>query len=46
MYYANQVLQEIIAGGTLVSNLGVFLALPAYGIAVLALATLTRREQN
>ncbi len=44
MYYANLVIQEIIAGGTLVSNLGAFLALPAYGTAILALATLTLRE--
>lgn len=46
MYYANQVLQEIIAGETLFTNFGAFLALPLYGTAVMALAALTLREQS
>ena len=46
MYYANQVLQEIVAGETLATNVGAFVALPLYGVAVLALATLTLRQQS
>ena len=46
MYYANQVLQELIAGEALFTNLGAFLALLLYGIVVMALAALTLREQS
>lgn len=44
MYYAANVLQELITGGTLTTNLASFLALPVYASAVLILATLTLRE--
>jgi ABC-2 type transport system permease protein len=46
MYYANNVLQELIAGNTLTSNLGSFLALPLYAITILLLAALTLREHS
>lgn len=46
MYYANNVLQELIAGNTLTTNLGSFLGLPVYAMAVLLLAALTLREHS
>ncbi|MGZ5383266.1 MAG: ABC transporter permease [Acidimicrobiia bacterium] len=46
MYYANQVLQGIIGGGTLTGDWLALMALPVYGIVVLILATLTLRERS
>ncbi|MBK5267224.1 MAG: ABC transporter permease [Acidimicrobiia bacterium] len=46
MYYANQVLQDLVAGTSLASNLGAVLALPIYGILVLGAATFTLREPS
>lgn len=45
MYYANEILQEIIGGQSLRSDLGAAVVLPAYGVVVLALAALTLRER-
>lgn len=44
MYYANQVLQNVIAGTRITSDVGAVITLPAYGLLVLGLATLTLRE--
>lgn len=47
LYYANEVIQALIRpGGSLDNAWGSALALPLYGLAVLALATLTLREQD
>ncbi len=46
MYYANISLQELIGGGVLSDNLTGLIGLPLYGLAVLALAALTLREQD
>ena len=46
MYYANQVLQDVVTGTSLTDNLGAVAALPLYGIVVLGLATLTLRERS
>lgn len=42
--YANDVIQSLIANGTLAKNLGSLLALLAYGVLLLFLATFTLRE--
>lgn len=44
MFYANEVLQDVVGGVSLTSNLGAVIALPVYGLMVLGLATLTLRE--
>ena len=46
MYYANNVLRELIAGGSLTANLANFLALPTYAATVLVLAAFTLREHT
>lgn len=46
MYYANQILQEIISGERLAANLGAFAMLPIYGVVVMGLATVTLREHR
>ncbi len=46
MYYANQILQELIADQSLQTNLGAAVMLPVYGILVLGAATLTLREHS
>lgn len=46
MYYANNVLQELIAGGSLTSDLASFIGLPAYATIALTLAALTLRENS
>ncbi|MDH3189443.1 MAG: ABC transporter permease [Acidimicrobiia bacterium] len=46
MYYANQVLQQVIEGNSATSDFGAALALPIFGLVVLGLATLTLREQS
>jgi hypothetical protein len=46
MYYANQILQEVVAGQTLRANVGAAAALPLYGLVVLGAATLTLREHS
>jgi ABC-type multidrug transport system permease subunit len=46
MYYANNVLQELIAGERLTSDVLSFVALPAYAIIALLLAAVTLREQH
>ena len=45
MYYANEILQEIVSGSTLGSNLGGTIALPVYGLVILGVATITLRER-
>ena len=45
VYYANRMAQTLLApGGTLADDVASAIALPLYGVAVLALATLTLRE--
>lgn len=46
MYYANQVLQEVVAGKALRTDLGAALTLPLFGLLVLGVATLTLREHS
>jgi ABC-2 type transport system permease protein len=46
MYYANLILQEIVAGKSVWSNFGAAVSLPLYGLVILGLATLTLREQS
>lgn len=46
LFYANQVLQELIKGNTLGDNLGTLVGLPVYGVLVLALVTVTLREKD
>ena len=44
LYYANQVLQELIAGGSLLDQPAMLAGLPLYGLAVVGLAALSLRE--
>lgn len=46
MYYANQILQEVIAGESLRTNIAPAVMLPVYGALVLGAATLTLREHG
>lgn len=46
LFYANQVLQELIKGNTLGDNLGMLVGLPVYGVLVLALVMVTLREKD
>jgi ABC-type multidrug transport system permease subunit len=46
MYYANRIVQEVVAGQTLRANVGAAAALPLYGLVVLGAATLTLREHS
>lgn len=45
MFYANNILQEIIAGGSLTADVVSLVALPVYGLVALGLAALTLRER-
>lgn len=46
LYYANEVLQELIGGGVLLDAWTGLAGLLAYGLAVVAVATLTLREKD
>lgn len=46
MYYANQVIQEVVAGESLLGNLAAAVMLPVYGALVLGAATVTPREHT
>jgi ABC-2 type transport system permease protein len=46
LYYANEVLQELIKGETLADNLLPLLRLPLYGLLCLAMVTITLREKD
>jgi hypothetical protein len=46
MYYANEILQEIIGGESISTNLGAAAGLPLYGLVILGVATLTLRERR
>lgn len=46
MYYANQVLQDVIAGMSWTVNPGPAVMLPLYGLFILGMATLTLREHS
>ncbi|MDH5508066.1 MAG: ABC transporter permease [Anaerolineae bacterium] len=46
LFYANQILQELISGGELHSNLSILAQLILYGIAVMAIAMFTLREKD
>jgi ABC-2 type transport system permease protein len=45
MYYANQILQEIVVGSSLGQNLGATITLPVYGLFILGVSTITLRER-
>ena len=44
LYYANEVLQELVRGGSLLDAGWIVAALPAYGVLLLALSAVTLRE--
>ncbi len=46
LYYANEVLQELIKGETLADNLLPLLRLPLYGLLCLSMVTITLREKD
>jgi ABC-2 type transport system permease protein len=46
MYYANEILQEIIGGESISTNLGAAAGLPLFGLVILGVATLTLRERR
>ena len=46
MYYANEILQEIIGGESTSTNLGAAAGLPLFGLVILGVATLTLRERR
>ena len=46
MYYANEILQEIIGGESISANLGAAAGLPVYGLVILGVATITLRERH
>lgn len=45
LFYANEVLQELIPGGGLLDN-SIFLVLPIYGVIVVGMATISLREKD
>jgi len=45
MYYANEILQEIIGGVSISENVTAAVGLPLYGLAILGVATMTLRER-
>lgn len=45
MYYANEIIQEIVAGESISGHLGKAAGLPIFGLAILGVATLTLRER-
>jgi len=46
LFFANEVLQELIPGGGLLDNWQMFTILPIYGLLVVGLATLSLREKD
>lgn len=46
LYYANEVLQQLIKGKTLADDLGMLLRLPVYGLGLLAMVIVTLREKD
>ena len=46
LFYVNEVLQNLIAGGELFDELGNFLGLLGYGLIVVSMATLSLRESD
>ena len=46
LFYANEILQELIKGNTLGDNLGMLIGLPVYGVLVLSLVMVTLREKD
>ena len=46
LYYANEVLQELIRGGTLLDNWLMLIILPIYGLVVVGMATVSLRERD
>ena len=46
LYYANEVLQELIKGQSLLDDILMLLRLPAYGFLLLAMVTVTLREKD
>lgn len=46
LYYANEVLQELIKGKALADDLTMLLRLPAYGLILLVMVTATLREKD
>ncbi len=46
LYYTNEVLQELIKGKALVDDIAMLLRLPAYGLTLLVMVTVTLREKD
>ncbi|MCK5054315.1 MAG: ABC transporter permease [Anaerolineales bacterium] len=46
LYYTNEVLQELIKGKALVDDIAMLLRLPAYGLILLIMVTVTLREKD
>jgi ABC-2 type transport system permease protein len=46
LYYANEVLQELIRGGTLLDNWQMLVTLPLYGLVVVGMAAVSLRERD
>ncbi len=46
LFYANEVLQELITGGGLLDNWQMFVILPIYGLIVVGIATISLREKD
>ena len=46
LYYANEVLQELIRGGTLVDGQAALISLPAYSLILLVIVMVTLREKD
>lgn len=46
LFYANEVLQELIPGGGLLDNWQMFMILPIYGLIVVGIATISLREKD
>jgi ABC-2 type transport system permease protein len=46
LYYANEVLQELLKGGTLLDDWLMFAILPIYGLVVVGIASISLREKD
>jgi ABC-2 type transport system permease protein len=46
LFYANEVLQELISGGGLLDDWQMFVILPIYGLIVVGIATISLREKD
>lgn len=46
LFYVNEVLQELISGGSLLDNWQMFVILPIYSLIVVGIATISLREED